>query len=151
VVATWDILRDVQSPKSYTLKQGNRRNTGQAVFLSELIRATIAQALMRTGRIGELGPVLSSQQKRSQGMIRATFGDSQLNVLCIVVRATQQVAVFTQLAPATRELRAKKSLMLVAAMASLNNSAQQQLTNVHREVGTAITINYATNERWIRV
>lgn len=38
------------------------------------------------------------------------------------------------------------SLMLVAAMVSLNNSAQQQLTNVHKEVGTAITINYATNE-----
>lgn len=38
------------------------------------------------------------------------------------------------------------SLMLVAAMVSLNNSAQQELTNVHKEVGTTITINYATNE-----
>jgi putative ABC transport system permease protein len=38
------------------------------------------------------------------------------------------------------------SLMLVAAMVSLNNSAQQQLANVHKEVGTAITINYATND-----
>jgi putative ABC transport system permease protein len=38
------------------------------------------------------------------------------------------------------------SLMLVAAMVSLNGSAQQQLTNVHKEVGTAITINYATND-----
>ena len=38
------------------------------------------------------------------------------------------------------------SLMLVAAMVSLNSSAQQQLANVHKEVGTAITINYATNE-----
>lgn len=36
------------------------------------------------------------------------------------------------------------SLMLVAAMVGLNNSAQQQLANVHKEVGTAITINYAT-------
>src|SRR5437879_9580197 len=38
------------------------------------------------------------------------------------------------------------SLMLVAAMVSLNSSAQQQLTNVHKEVGTAITVNYATND-----
>ena len=38
------------------------------------------------------------------------------------------------------------SLMLVAAMVSLNNSAQQQLASVHKEVGTAITINYATND-----
>lgn len=38
------------------------------------------------------------------------------------------------------------SLMLVAAMVSLNSSAQQQLANVHTEVGTAITINYATND-----
>ncbi len=38
------------------------------------------------------------------------------------------------------------SLMLVAAMVSLNSSAQQQLANVHKEVGTAITINYATND-----
>ena len=38
------------------------------------------------------------------------------------------------------------SLMLVAAMVSLNSSAQQQLANVHAEVGTAITINYATND-----
>lgn len=36
--------------------------------------------------------------------------------------------------------------MLVAAMVSLNSSAQQQLANVHKEVGTAITINYAENE-----
>jgi putative ABC transport system permease protein len=35
------------------------------------------------------------------------------------------------------------SLMLVAAMVSLNSSAQQQLATVHREVGTAITINSA--------
>src|ERR1700730_3546374 len=38
------------------------------------------------------------------------------------------------------------SLMLVAAMDSLNSSAQQQLANVHKEVGTAITINYVTND-----
>src|SRR5579883_488588 len=38
------------------------------------------------------------------------------------------------------------SLMFVAAMVSLNSSAQQQLANVHKEVGTAITINYATND-----
>jgi putative ABC transport system permease protein len=38
------------------------------------------------------------------------------------------------------------SLMLVAAMVSLNSSAQQQLENVHKEVGTAITINYASND-----
>jgi putative ABC transport system permease protein len=38
------------------------------------------------------------------------------------------------------------SLMFVAAMFSLNGSAQQQIANVHKEVGTAITINYATNE-----
>ena len=38
------------------------------------------------------------------------------------------------------------SLMLVAAMVSLDNSAQQQLASVHKEVGTTITINYATNE-----
>lgn len=38
------------------------------------------------------------------------------------------------------------SLMFVAAMVSLNSSAQQQLANVHAEVGTAITINYATND-----
>jgi putative ABC transport system permease protein len=38
------------------------------------------------------------------------------------------------------------SLMFVAAMVSLNSSAQQQLANVHQEVGTAITINYATND-----
>jgi putative ABC transport system permease protein len=38
------------------------------------------------------------------------------------------------------------SLMLVAAMVSLNGSAQQQLANVHKEVGTAITINYVTND-----
>src|SRR5258706_7618385 len=38
------------------------------------------------------------------------------------------------------------SLMLVAAMVSLNSSAQQQLANVHQEIKTAITINYATND-----
>jgi putative ABC transport system permease protein len=38
------------------------------------------------------------------------------------------------------------SLMLVAAMVSLNSSAQEQLANVHKEVGTAITVNYATND-----
>ena len=38
------------------------------------------------------------------------------------------------------------SLMLVAAMFSLNTSAQQQLASVHQQVGTAITINYATND-----
>src|SRR5258708_6946502 len=38
------------------------------------------------------------------------------------------------------------SLMRVAAMVSVNSSAQQQLANVHQEVGTAITINYATND-----
>src|SRR5581483_8548450 len=38
------------------------------------------------------------------------------------------------------------SLMFVAAMVSLNSSAQQQLANVHKEVGTAITINYATTD-----
>lgn len=38
------------------------------------------------------------------------------------------------------------SLMLVAAMVSLNSSAQQQLANVRKDVGTAITISYATND-----
>ncbi|HEX4207849.1 MAG TPA: FtsX-like permease family protein [Ktedonobacteraceae bacterium] len=38
------------------------------------------------------------------------------------------------------------SLMFVAAMVSLNSSAQQQLTNVHKDVGTTITINYAQND-----
>lgn len=38
------------------------------------------------------------------------------------------------------------SLMLVAAMVSLNSSAQQQLASVHQQVGTAITINYASND-----
>src|SRR5258708_28104057 len=38
------------------------------------------------------------------------------------------------------------SLMLVAAMVSLNSSAQQQLANVHQEGGTASTFNYATND-----
>ena len=38
------------------------------------------------------------------------------------------------------------SLMLVAAMVSLNGSAQQELTNVQQQVGTAITITYAANE-----
>jgi len=38
------------------------------------------------------------------------------------------------------------SLMLVAAMVSLNTSAQQELASVHQQVGTAITINYATND-----
>ncbi len=38
------------------------------------------------------------------------------------------------------------SLMLVAAMVSLNGSAQQELTNVHQQVGTAITISYAVND-----
>ena len=38
------------------------------------------------------------------------------------------------------------SLMLVAAMVSLNGSAQQELADVHKEVGTAITINYVTND-----
>src|SRR5579875_1470317 len=38
------------------------------------------------------------------------------------------------------------SLMLVAAMVSLNNSAQQELASVHQQVGTAITINFATND-----
>jgi putative ABC transport system permease protein len=38
------------------------------------------------------------------------------------------------------------SLMLVAAMVSLNGSAQQQLANVHKEVGTTITISYVTND-----
>lgn len=36
--------------------------------------------------------------------------------------------------------------MLVAAMVSLNSSAQQQLASVHQQVGTAITINYASND-----
>ncbi len=38
------------------------------------------------------------------------------------------------------------SLMFVAAMVSLNNSAQQQLATVHKEVGTSITITYASND-----
>lgn len=38
------------------------------------------------------------------------------------------------------------SLMFVAAMFSLNTSAQQQLENVHKQVGTGITINYTTNQ-----
>jgi putative ABC transport system permease protein len=37
------------------------------------------------------------------------------------------------------------SLMFVAAMTSLNNSAQQEIASVHSQVGTSITINYAEN------
>jgi putative ABC transport system permease protein len=37
------------------------------------------------------------------------------------------------------------SLMFVAAMFSLNNSAQQEIASVHTQVGTSITINYAEN------
>ncbi len=37
------------------------------------------------------------------------------------------------------------SLMFVAAMVGLNNSAQQQITSIRGDVNTAITINYATN------
>lgn len=37
------------------------------------------------------------------------------------------------------------SLMFVAAMVSLNDSAQQKLDSIHQQIGTAITINYATN------
>ncbi len=37
------------------------------------------------------------------------------------------------------------SLMFVAAMISLNNSAQQEIASVHQQVGTSITINYAEN------
>lgn len=38
------------------------------------------------------------------------------------------------------------SLMFVAALVSLNGSVQQQLANVHQQVGTAITITYAVND-----
>src|SRR5256885_1408005 len=38
------------------------------------------------------------------------------------------------------------SLMFVAAMTSLSTSAQQELATVHKQVGTAITINYASND-----
>lgn len=38
------------------------------------------------------------------------------------------------------------SLMFVAAMVSLNDSAQQELETVHQKIGTSITINYATND-----
>lgn len=38
------------------------------------------------------------------------------------------------------------SLMFVAAMMSLSSSAQQELATVHKQVGTAITINYASND-----
>lgn len=38
------------------------------------------------------------------------------------------------------------SLMFVAALVSLNESIQQQLANVHHQVGTAITITYAVND-----
>jgi ABC-type antimicrobial peptide transport system permease subunit len=38
------------------------------------------------------------------------------------------------------------SLMFVATMVSLNNSAQDELDAVHKQVGTDITINYATNQ-----
>ncbi len=38
------------------------------------------------------------------------------------------------------------SLMFVAAMVSLSSSAQQQLAIVHKSIGTAITINYASND-----
>jgi ABC-type antimicrobial peptide transport system permease subunit len=37
------------------------------------------------------------------------------------------------------------SLMLVAAMVSLSGSVQQQLSNVQKQVGTSISITYATN------
>lgn len=38
------------------------------------------------------------------------------------------------------------SLMLVAAMVSLNGSAQQELARVHQQVGTAISVTYAAND-----
>jgi putative ABC transport system permease protein len=38
------------------------------------------------------------------------------------------------------------SLMFVAAMMSLSTSAQQELATVHKQVGTGITINYASND-----
>lgn len=39
------------------------------------------------------------------------------------------------------------SLMLVAAMVSLNSSAQQELTDVHQQVGTAIDYDYIRGQR----
>ncbi|EFH89276.1 ABC transporter permease [Ktedonobacter racemifer] len=39
------------------------------------------------------------------------------------------------------------SLMFVAAMVSLNSSAQQQLTKVRSEVGTGVTISYVTDNQ----
>lgn len=38
------------------------------------------------------------------------------------------------------------SLMFVAAMMSLSSSARQKLVDVHQQVGTAITVNYAAND-----
>jgi ABC-type antimicrobial peptide transport system permease subunit len=38
------------------------------------------------------------------------------------------------------------SLMFVAALASLNESVQQQLANAHQQIGTGITITYAVND-----
>lgn len=38
------------------------------------------------------------------------------------------------------------SLMFVAAMVGLNTSVQRQLANIHSQLDTGITINYATNE-----
>lgn len=38
------------------------------------------------------------------------------------------------------------SLMLVAAMVSLNGSAQQELKDVQKQIGTAITITYTAND-----
>ena len=38
------------------------------------------------------------------------------------------------------------SLMFVASMVSLSTNSQQELATVHKQVGTTITINYATND-----
>jgi len=36
--------------------------------------------------------------------------------------------------------------MFVASMVSLSRNSQQELATVHKQVGTTITINYATND-----
>src|SRR5262249_17408650 len=38
------------------------------------------------------------------------------------------------------------SLMFVASMVSLSGNSQQELATIHNQVGTTITIHYATND-----
>ncbi len=54
-----DRLTTVKYPKYERLKQGDRRNAFQSLLPGILIRRAIAQALMGSGRVVEIDPVLS--------------------------------------------------------------------------------------------